>query len=109
MINHESRYRTVVNTPDTPAIVEAMITRLRLNGHYPELAIRAKEKLRIVSGITANTLPAAKLLSWYFKHHMKQSIPANKDTYAKSLGLHDETQLIKLLRREYEFLSARHK
>lgn len=108
MINHESRFRYVFNTPDTPALVEALIARLRLNGHYPALAKRARQKLTVLTDITATTLPAAKLLSWYFEQEKKRDIPANTESYAKSLGLHNETQLIKLLSREYLFLSEKH-
>ena len=107
MINHESRFRSVLNTPDEPAIINALIARLRLSGDYPALARRAREKLAVLARFPANTMADAQLLFWHFRQQRKQDIPENIASYASDLGLHDETQLIELLRREHLFLSKR--
>lgn len=111
LMNHESRFRSVLNTPDTPAIVEALLARLRLMGDYVALAKRAREKQTVLADTPLNTLPAAQLLRWYFNQkHLQndpgiQGVPDNIESYAKALGMNDEAQLIGLIRREHQFLS----
>lgn len=107
MMKHEGRFRSAMDTPDTPEIVEALIARLRLTGDYPAIARRAREKLVLVSENPAETISKAQLIRWYFRQTPRQDIPDDIQSYARSLGLHDEAEFIRLLGREHAFLSKR--
>jgi len=107
LINHECRFRSALNIPDSTAIVEALIARLRLAGDYSALARRAREKQTVIDAVPVNTLPAIQLLRWYFVQKHGQNIPDSIESYATTLGLCDEMQLIELIRREYVFLSEK--
>ncbi len=107
LIIGEAQRRVSIMTPDTPAITNALIDHLRMNGSYPAFSDRARQKSALLESRKLPDVPLTQLYHWYFEVQNSVPIPADIPVHAYQLGLASTIELVVLLLREYHYLNQR--
>jgi hypothetical protein len=95
-----------------PAICAEILRGVRIEGRYPQLEARSREKRDYLSQIGAdgsNAAPVgdrphmddAALLEWYANERLRTPISGDLDRHARSLGYADHMMLLRALRLEW--------
>jgi hypothetical protein len=94
-----------VSSPLARALDPHILSILRLDDSYAAAHERARVKQNVLKGDTAaEDLPPPLLLSWFFGQKLRQSIPADLDTYIEELGFTSREKFYRLLAAEYLYL-----
>jgi hypothetical protein len=89
------------------ATPRAILDHLRLEGSYPELARRAREKLERAGEVPSEEPTEDEVLRWYYEERRRGAIPADLAEQARRLELPHREVWIEILRREYRLHTSR--
>jgi hypothetical protein len=79
----------------------AIADHLRLEGSYPELARRVREKLALAREVPSEEPAEAEVVRWYYEERLGGAIPEDLAEQARRLELPHREVWIEILRREY--------
>jgi hypothetical protein len=80
---------------------QAIADHLRLEGSYPELARRVREKLSRAGEVPSEEPEEAEVVRWYYEERLRGAIPEDLAEQARRLELPHREVWIEILRREY--------
>lgn len=95
-----------------PDLDSAMLDLLRLDGRYPALAARARDKTRCLStaaqggGGAVRRAPTA-LIDWYFELRLGRPTVEDPEAFAQGLGFATMEDFVEALWREFRYLEAK--
>ncbi len=92
---------TYVRQHRADAAPRAVLDHLRLEGSYPELARRAREKQARAREVPSEEPSEADVLRWYYEERQRGSVPEDLAEHARRLELPHREVWIEILRREY--------
>ena len=93
---------------DTAAVEAAILDLLRLDGRFPALAERARDKAERLSGADGSDRrpwDAAALIDWFFEERLGRAAPVDPAAFARSLGCEDLDAFAAALAREHRYLA----
>ena len=93
---------------DRAAVEAAILDILRLDGRFPALAERARDKAARLSGAGGSdrgSWDAAALIDWFFEERLGRAAPLDPAAFARSLGCEDPEVLAEALAREHRYLA----
>ncbi len=95
---------------DAAAVETAMLDLLRLDGRFPALAERARDKAGRLSGTgrgESRPWDDTALVDWFFEERLGRAAPADAEATALGLGFPDLGAFAAALAREHRFLELR--
>ena len=112
LIVEEARLeRLVAQTAD--GLDDRLLDDLRLHGHYPRLAARARDKQALLAAQGQDQprpedigIAPAAVLVWYFEHRLREPLPDDVDAAAHARGFAGRDHLCRALLREWLYCRA---